>query len=385
MPRGLEAEQTLHSKLVELAESLSPDFEIHRPDTLIANLAGSRLPVTWNPPIPQLRLAIAATPDLAILAAIANPSFSAKPMEPADFDRVPLGILRQAHVPGCASFLPLLHLWGLRTLGDFQRLPRQEIAERLGPAASRIHDILHGKICRLLKPHRPIQSYVQSMHFESAIESLEPLIFQANRAFQLLCARLQASHLAAGKIRFGLLLESSDRIDRTLVLSEPQSAPAALLSPLRTVFENLRVPSGIVALELELEATRPMSAQREWLGRQLRQPERWADTLARLDALLGPGRVGIARPEDSHRPDGFRVIPVAPGKRETMVENRSCPVGPLPLQRFRPPLEVAVASTGQGFHLRPPALLTGPHPGPIRNLRGPFPLSGAWWHPDSAW
>lgn len=59
--------------------------------------------------------------------------------------------------------------------------------------------------------------------------------------------------------------------------------------------------------------------------------------------------------------------------------------GPLPLRRFRPPLDVAVAGTGQGFHLRPQALLTGPHAGLISGLRGPFPFSGDWWNPDTAW
>lgn len=384
LPRDLEAEQEFHAAMLELAESLGPDFEQHRPDTLIVDLAGTRPPTIWDPPLPRLRLVLAGTPDLAHLAAMVDTPFSGKPLELADFDPLPPGVLPQANVPGCEMFLPIFQLWGLRSLGDFRRLPRQDIAERMGPDAMRLHDVLHGRTCRLLKLHRAIDSYVLNIHFDKPIVFLEAIIFQMNRAFITLCSRMETNHLAAGKIRFELSLESSDPIKRTLVLPEPLRSPAALLRPLHTVFETLRVPSGIVALELELEPVRPISAQREWLGRQLRQPERWADTLASLEALFGPGRVGIPQPEDSHRPDAFRLRP-AMEKCETPPEEPVSAACPLPLRRFRPPLEVAVASTGHGSRPRPLALLTGPHPGPIRRLRGPFPVSGDWWSPQDAW
>ena len=31
------------------------------------------------------------------------------------------------------------------------------------------------------------------------------------------------------------------------------------------------------------------------------------------------------------------------------------------------------------------ALLNGPHPGGIIDLRGPFPMSGEWWRPEDSW
>jgi len=384
LPRDLEAEHTLHATLLELAESLSPDFERHRPDTLIVDLAATRKPAILPSDPLHLRLALASTPDLAHLAAMADRPFSDKPMELCDFDRLPISSLPKAGITECATFLPVLHLWGLRALGDFRRLPRQEIAERMGPNALRLHDILHGKIRRLLHLHRPVESYVQIIHFESSIDSLETLIFQANRALQTICARLEASHLAAGRIRFVLSFESSDPIEKILVLPEPKKSPAALLRLLHTVFETLRTPSGIVAFELELEPVRSMSAQREWLGRQLRQPGRWADTLARLEGLLGPGRAGIPQPEDSHRPDAFRLCP-ASKNGGTQSGNPDSATYSLPLRRFRPPLEVAVASTVCSSHPRPRALLSGPHPGAIRRSHGPFPMSGDWWSPDSSW
>lgn len=384
LSRDLEAEQTLQRTLLELAESLSPDFEHYRPDTLIIDLAGCRPPTTWNPPIPHLRLVLAETPDLAHLAAMVDASFSGRALGLKDFDPLPLAILPLAGIPGSNTFLPVLRLWGLRSLGEFRRLPRQEIAERIGPDAMHLHDVLHGKIRRLLKPHHAIESFVQNISLDSPVESLEALIFQSNRMLQTLCARLKASHRAAGTLRFALSFESSARMERTLVFPEPLSSPAAILRPLHTALETLRAPSGIIAMELELKPVLPRAAQREWLGRQLRQPTRWPDTLARLNALLGPDRVGIPQPEDSHRSDAFSLHP-ASGDSIPVSKSRHFPTSPLPLRRYRPPLEVAVASSAHGSLPQPLALLTGPHPGPITGLRGPFPLSGNWWKSSGAW
>jgi protein ImuB len=384
LTRNPDVEHLLQSTLLALAESLAPDFECTGADTFLIDLAGARPPGTWNPPLQRLRLALAETPDLAHLAAMVESPFSGKALTLADFDPLPLEILPMADAPGCTSFLPVLRLWGLRTLGDFRHLPRQDIAERLGGEAIRWHDILHAKNRRLLRLHRSVESYVQIVHFEFPVESLESLIFQANRMLQTLCARLESSHRAAGGIRFELTLESNDRVGRKVNLPEPLASPAALLRTLHVVFEALQLPSAIMDLELELEPVRRLAAQREWLGRQLPQPGRWPDTLARLEALLGPGRIGIPQPEDSHRPDAFRLLPASGGTTVTRA-GRTFMAAPLPLRRFRPPLEVAVAGTGQGFHLRPQALLTGPHAGLISKLRGPFPFSGDWWNPETAW
>jgi hypothetical protein len=152
---------------------------------------------------------------------------------------------------------------------------------------------------------------------------------------------------------------------------------------LHTLLETLQVPSAVTALELALEPVRPAAAQREWLGRQLSQPDRWPDTLARLEGLLGHGRVGIPQPSPGHRPDDFEVRPLS-SPPPVVVADRP-PDCDLPLRRFRPPLEVAVASTGRGLATRPLALLTGPHAGNIRRSQGPFPLSGDWWSPDAVW
>ena len=122
-------------------------------------------------------------------------------------------------------------------------------------------------------------------------------------------ARLAARHLAADRLDFRLVLESGAVVSRQLRLPEPQTAVEGMLPPLRTLLETLRLESAVCGLELDATPTFATSAQREWFGRSLPQPERWAETLAKLEALLGPGRVGIPVPPASFKPDDFTLRP----------------------------------------------------------------------------
>jgi protein ImuB len=377
--RDRRAEAALGEELLRLAESLSPDFERVGEDTLILDMAGCRFPRSWQPDLP-LRLSLAQTPDLAHFAALSPLPFSADPVRPGDFDPLPLTLLRG--FGAWDSLIALLDLWGLGTIGELRHLPRQDLAERAGPDALRLHDVLNARHARPLRLHRPMEVFVMVIHFEQPLDSLEALVFQANRMLHTLTSRLRALHMAAISVGLKLSLESNAPIIRRIAMPEPRVDPAALLAPLHTLLETLRASSAVTALELDLEPVKPAAAQREWLGRQLSQPARWPDTLARLEGLLGHGRVGIPQPSPGHRPDDFEVHPVSSPPVAVADRPPTCDV---PLRRFRPPLEVAVASTGRGMATRPLALLTGPHAGNIRRADGPFALSGDWWSPGAAW
>lgn len=403
IPRDPRSEELLSLELLQLAESLTPDFEQTRPDTLVLDLSSNRHPAP--PPardhLPGLRFRTAATPDLCLLAAFAEPppgrAGGDHHWEPADFGPLPIELMLCAAIPGTARLLPTLQAWGIRSLGDFQQLPAPELSERLGPHAARLQSILNGGGQRPLRLHRQAKTFVQNSCFETPISHTEPLLFELKRLLDELCKPLESNHLAVGKIRLKLLFESADPLERHLTLPEPLASPATLIRPLQTIIESLRLPAPVVALELEFSPVEAGGAQRAWFGPRLRQPHRWADTLSHLEALLGPGNLGIATMENSHRPDTFqlraapgslagdRPAPPAdgPDARQTD-DSRLPPASPIPLRRFRPPLRVAVATgSGDGDHPgpRPLALLGGPHPGTITHRRGPFPLSGNWWSP----
>ncbi|MEO8617146.1 MAG: hypothetical protein ABI600_18555 [Luteolibacter sp.] len=380
------AEAALLSELVELAESLTPDLEITAADTVILDLSGISKKTRDSPgalylPDVEIWQARAATPDLACLAA-RHFLTQGKRIEARDLKAAPLTLLHT--LSRSPSIFSVLDLWGLKTLGDLMALPRQALTERLGPEAGRWHDLLHGKICRLLRLHRPPECLMQRIEFDDGITSLDPLVFMIKRLLHTLTGRLAARHLAASCLDLRLILETGVEVPRRIRLPEPQNTVEGMLSPLQTWLDSLLLESSVIGLELDAETTFATAAQREWFGRQLPQPERWAETLAKLEALLGPGRIGIPVPPASFSPDAFSLWPAA-GLPVPVSASAARPACPVPLHRFRPPLQIAVAHEPAGMKPRPLALLTGPHPGQIIDLRGPYPVSGTWWEPAGSW
>jgi protein ImuB len=89
--------------------------------------------------------------------------------------------------------------------------------------------------------------------------------------------------------------------------------------------------------------------------------------------------------EDTFRADAFSVEGVGEIAKEAgfkLALHIDCAV---PLRRFRPPREVAVAHKAGNRFPVPLAILSGTHKGEILRKRGPFLSSGAWWDTAVAW
>ncbi|MCP5547350.1 MAG: DNA polymerase Y family protein [Akkermansiaceae bacterium] len=386
LPRDPAAEAALAAELVRLGDSLGPDLELTAPDSLIIDLStrpDDPGPLLRAQRLPRCRLwhAWAETPDLAHLAA-RHPLTHGREANPDSLQPLPLALL-DSLAPGHPA-LDLLRLWGLSTLGDFMKLPRQALAERLGPDAGRWHDLLHARHRRLLHLFRPPESFVQDFDFEEFVVSLETIVFVLRRLIHTLSTRLAARHLAARELDLQLRLESGNTLRRSLRLPEPQCSPEAILPPLQTALEALRPDAPITGIRLDARTTFGTAAQREWFGRQLPQPERWTETLAQLDALLGVGQVGIGRLKNSFQSSDFGVLSCSE-LSEIKPTASFFPENSVPLFRYRPPRIIAVAHELRGKRPWPLAILNGPFAGRILDCRGPFSASGSWWDPELSW
>jgi len=380
------AEIELRNELIEFGESISPDLEITAPDAITMDVGRSRMPVKEllrNDFLPSLEIAfaLAATPDLAHLAS-RIPRLNGRPITPVDLEGCDFEILQKLAFPN--ALVRVVESWGLRRVGDFMKLPRQALAERLGPLAGYWHDVVHGKSTRLLRLHRVPESFLQQVDLEDATAAVEALVFTVHRSLQTLASRLAARNLAVSLIELILVLETGLKVVRRIRLPEPQVSAEAILPPLRTWIETVQLKGAVIGIRLDCETTAPTATQREWFGRQLPQPGRWVETLANLEALLGPERVGIPIPPVTHQSDrtGLRH---PSNLNNSNPQPTASPSTTIPLARFRPPRLVAVAHEIRDRLPWPLALLTGPHPGEIVDRRGPFPFSGCWWQSDSSW
>jgi protein ImuB len=384
--RDPAAESVLREELISLGESLGPDLEVTASDTVTIDLSTRRKALgeglsTLELAGAEIWNARASTPDLSHLAA-RHEATAGSIIESSHLASLPLEFLGFLATEKAA--LAVLNLWKIKRLGDFMALPRQALAERLGPEAGHWHDILHGKSCRLLRLHRPPESFAQCYDCDDSITSLEPLVFALKRMLHVLAGRMASRHLAASVLQLRLDLESGDALERSVRLSEPQSQVEGMLSPLQMWLESLRLGSPVTRMHLDAGTTFAASSQREWFGKQMPQPQRFAETLAKLDALLGTGRVGIPAHGPSFAADSFTMLPAMGARKEYSAGNArvECPV---PLHRFRPPRKIAVANENRNGSPWPLALLNGSHPGEIIDRRGPFPASGDWWRPDDSW
>ena len=308
-------------------------------------------------------------PGSALLAARAAALLPERILEvqtPDDLADLPLEHLT-AFEPELAS---VLELWGLRRIGDLAALHRGECVERLGPGAGKLWDCARGQSTRPLNCIHPPESLVETMD-DLHMETLEPLLLTLRRMVEGLAARLENLWMAAAEMELRLLMENAPPHLHRFRLPVPSAQANLLMRLLETHLEGLRTTSPVTGVCLEAFPGRAPGRQPGLFEQTLRDPERFLDTLARLEALVGRDRVGVPIPEPTHRPGSFRIIPPD-------LETPHCAAPPSVrgpgLRRFRPPLSAGVEAAPEPLRIRSAAAS-----GRIAACRGPWCLSGDWW------
>ena len=292
------------------------------------------------------------------------------------------GCERAALAPAPVALLDLpepilvtLEMWGVRTLGEFAALPRVGLAERLGPAGLRAHELALGRdpdpFCAWVPP--PFWEEAQELDWD--IDALGPLMTVLARVVERLTARLSAAYLVADALELRLALAGGGHHARTLALACPMDAPRPLLTLLEHDLAARPPQSAVTAVAVQASAI-PRRAVGGELGRTAPPAERdLATVLARLVTLVGADAVGAVALAESHRPDAFvparleldAVAETRDGAREAM----------LALRRLRPPRRVRVVTDGE----RRPAVVGGALAAQARvvGCAGPWRVSGEWW------
>ena len=209
-----------------------------------------------------------------------------------------------------AEMRELLWRWGIRKLGAFVALGGEPLTERLGPAVLPFFVRATGGSERPLRCVAPVESYAEAVEFEHEIETLEPLLFLLRRLLEQIAWRLEATYLVAATLTLRLGLAQGGEYLRTFKIPAPTARVEVLFRALHTHLERYTAEQPIVSLHLEARPCRPARQQFGLFESALRDPNQFFETLTRLIALLGNDRVGVPAPEDSHRPDAFRVAEV---------------------------------------------------------------------------
>lgn len=395
--RDEKAELSVQTILLEIAESWTPDYESTQPGLCVLDLSRVRWQAhevhSWQDRGLQMRqdildqgydpcIGFAENADLAILAAhVAEPVRVLRAgvaEEKRVLHELPVSVLNPS-----PQIHEVLQLWGIRTLGQFVALPRPDVASRLGAEGLHLRDLAQGGKERLLRLVRPQEQFREAVELESAIESLDPLMRLLERLLQRLNAQLAASWRVTGSMHLTLGFADHTRHERELRVAEPTRELPVLMRLLETYLEGLTAAAPIIFVALTLTPMRAASSQPTLFDRGLRDPNRFAETLSSLEAVLGRGRVGRAELLPTRRPDAFRVMGFLESSscEATTLASVSRPFQGLPLQRFRPPRPVQVTLQQH----RPVELRLDGTAHPLRQCQGPWLLSGGWWDTGQMW
>ncbi len=434
-PRDEECERAARESLLEIAESFSPRVEIsddshiyldldglarHFPGESPESAMGQALMLATRKADMQCWVGIASSKLAARVAAESpdSPTVVAAGHEARFLAPLPLDRLAPE-----AEVSQLLRRWGIRSIGDFARLPKNQVASRLGQTGQKLHEKARGLDRHPIVPHLPAATFHEGMGFDWPLVSLEPFLFVARAALDRICKRLETRGLGCVQLEISLRLEPEGHHDRSVRLPAPTRDPKTLLTLTRLELERQPPGAPVIGFTLTAHPDRPRSAQLSLFGPEALSPDRLATTLARLFSMLGEEGVGSPRTEDGFRPERCSLVdylpPPAPDVRPEPRPTR----GVLAARVIRPPIRIEVLTATDGYHSgtsvadHPPADITNDPPssvadastpsgrpaeircpppssesetrrqeirGQVRVASGPWTLEEGWWTDDAA-
>jgi protein ImuB len=432
--RDATSERAAEEALIEVADAFSPRVESARDGTVFLDLEGiphaslkSAATAAATKPAALERLERALGQDLAAAAeaaglparvGIASSKLAARVaaglpgspvIVPAGEEAAFLAPLPLARLAPEVDLSATLERWGVRSIGDFARLPSAEVASRLGRSGSDLHTVARGLDPRPLVPREPPPTFEEGMSLEWPLATIEPFLFIGRAALERLTRRLESAGLACLRLELDLTLEPEGNLRRSIELPAPSRDVKTLLSLVRLDLEANPPSAPVIGFVFRSHPDRPREAQLSLLGPAALSPDRLAATLARLFALLGPERVGSPRPNEGHRPERAALVAFAPPPPPLVAERAAARQGRglLGVRALRPPLPLEVITEGPApdaasngaqnpattrpIEVRPMVANGGEDAarrleirGGVRVAAGPWALEEGWWTDDPA-
>lgn len=228
-------------------------------------------------------------------------------------DTLPVTTLRVLHtrlaplplalLPWPEGVLETLRGLGLRSLGAVLKLPRVELARRIGAHWILQLDRILGRAAHPFQAIHLPPRFERRFEFFQEVESVEGLLFPLRRLCMELQHYLRARESGVCALRLEFLHAQGRRSGFTQRYALPTRDGAHLFSTLRE--RLLRLKPGEPVRELRLHADdfmRPAERQMDWLEGAGRS-QQWQQAIERLRARLGEKAVWIPACTGDHRPE----------------------------------------------------------------------------------
>jgi protein ImuB len=440
--RDSEAEQLAQQDLLQAALNASPNIEDAAPGLILLDFTGlpnphhsaARLSYRTEKLGLESNVAVSQNRFVALCAARTQPGVThIFPGQEAGFLQAqPLDAL-----PLDSTELETLARWGMKTIGDLARLPKDSLVARFGSRGVMMAKLSRGEHEAVLHTYEPPPELEERQDLDWLVGEIEPLSFLLSGLLERLCLKLQGYNLAAAKIRVSLKLADGSRFERSVALSYPLHDSRTLLTLLRLDLAAHPPGDAIEGVAVSAQPAERRLVQFSLFEPDLPSPEKLAVTLMRLKNLVGPDRIGAPVAPDTHRPGACAVAEFHGGKspvfdrtrfkarkynRENLITGSCEKIGDchkhrpetpndhhvlssavdcppifsqpsasiaivpksdapvlsrqtLTFRCFRPPMPAEVLLCGsQPAHVNSPEVS-----GPVRACVGPWHVSGEWW------
>jgi protein ImuB len=234
-----------------------------------------------------------------------------------------------------ASFLVRL---GVLRVEDLARLPRAQVAARLGPRTSEVMELLAGRDPVPLLPFEVPRLIEEEVLFDEPIENAESLLFVLRGMTSRIASRLAARGEACGRLNVAIAYDRSiarlrqgeregdgsaepspEEEERGpslrfhVDMPVPLSDAGDLLRPLKAKLERIELAAPAVGVHLiASRITRARRVQLDLSRDRSADPDSLPALLAELSAEIGAERVGVLEIADAHRPEArSRLAPAA--------------------------------------------------------------------------
>ena len=387
--RDTECERTAQEALFEVAETFSPRVEDAGEGIVYVDVTGMERHFENELTLAKAAVTAADKMGLPARVGIAASKLAARvaaelPQTPTIVDAgketeflAPLPLARLTPELDAAT---TLRRWGIGSIGELAKLPESEVASRLGELGRELHYAARGIDPRPLIP-RPIPpDFREGTELEWPLVAIEPFLFIASSALDRLSQRMDIQGFACKRIELTLMLEPDGFHARAIDLPAPTRDVKTMLTLLRLDLEKNPPGAPVTGFSLVAHPDRPRRAQLSLFGPTALSPEKLATTLARLIALLGEDRVGMALPVDGHLPERFDIADYAPPQPpQTRVKPQKSR-GLLAVRVMRPPVAVEVITREAEGETQIASIHgEGDLSGPVRMSSGPWRVEEGWW------
>jgi len=203
-----------------------------------------------------------------------------------------------------------LHLFGLRRLEQFARLPPAAVLAQFGWEGQRAHLLARGEDNRPLVPGHGERSEQAGQQFDPPLDNLETLLAAAGRLVQALARRIDAALLRAGRLAIEVQSAGGASLAAERTLAEATADASRLGRLAETLLRPLPYSDRVEALSVTLSDLSAPSLHQLSLWQDPQEQAAEAH-LRRLAARYGPGcfqRSALVAPE--HRLAGRRYVRV---------------------------------------------------------------------------